>query len=352
MSDISIKEIGEKKLVKEITSLLTVDPRLISGFGSDSGVMDLNLQDELLLINTDRTGMNIAYKLGLADGRCVGDFAVSHSVSDIYASGGIPVALSIALLLPEDTTLEFTKEVMKGCQEAASKYGAFIASGDTKKNEKFAMVVTALGKCRRENVITRSGAKPGDKLVITGNLGTMTTAMLATKLKLDVNVKERQILNKALITQNPPHNFPREMFDNKVIHAGMDNSDGLISSLYSICEQSNVGIEILEENIPTQNITEKIANQLGVSKTQLCFGSGDWSHLYAVDREKINSFLKYAEISGTKLTVIGEFKEDKHVRMKNSDGLYNLKRIENDRFGIGGTSWFEYLSKKINYLED
>ena len=79
-----LNEIGEKKLVRDLTSLYTPNPCLVGGFGHDSAILDIALSsDEYLLMNTDRSGMNIAYKLGLADASCVGDFAVSHAVSDI-----------------------------------------------------------------------------------------------------------------------------------------------------------------------------------------------------------------------------------------------------------------------------
>ena len=140
------------------------------------------------------------------------------------------------------------------------------------------------------------------------------------------------------------------MFDNSVLHAGMDNSDGLISSIYSLCEQSNLGVILYEDKVPYLDITKKIAAQIHVSPFQLCLGSGDWQHLFAVKREFINKILSYANQSDTKLTVIGEFTDTAQVAVKTSNGLYSIKRIENDRFGIGGTSWFDYLSRKINYI--
>ena len=346
----TLSELGEKTIVKEITSFLSVDERLIGGFGGDSAIISFGLENEFLLVNTDRSGMNIAYKLGLSDGSCVGDFAVSHAVSDIYASGGTPYAISIALMLPENLTLKFVKEVMKGAQEAANKYGAFIASGDTKQASKFSAVVTAIGKCKPNNVLTRSGAKPGDLLVITGNLGTMLSGLIAIKQGLNISDDDLEVARNSIIYQNPPHNFPREMFDNSVLHAGMDNSDGLISSIYSLCEQSNLGVILYEDKVPYLDITKKIAAQIHVSPFQLCLGSGDWQHLFAVKREFINKILSYANQSDTKLTVIGEFTDTAQVAVKTNNGLYSIKRIENDRFGIGGASWFDYLSRKINYI--
>ena len=59
----TLSELGEKTIVKEITSFLSVDERLIGGFGGDSAIISFGLENEFLLVNTDRSGMNIAYKL-------------------------------------------------------------------------------------------------------------------------------------------------------------------------------------------------------------------------------------------------------------------------------------------------
>ena len=115
MSKMILSEMGEKRIVKEITKLLSPNEKLLWGYGHDSAFIDLNLaSDEILLMNTDRSGMNIAYKLGLADAKCVGDFAVSHAVSDVLVANGNPIALSVALLLPPDLSWEVLRDVVIG----------------------------------------------------------------------------------------------------------------------------------------------------------------------------------------------------------------------------------------------
>ena len=86
---IKLKELGEKKIVNRIISHIDQDSRLVGGMGHDSAFLKIEIsRDELLLLNTDRSGINVAYSLGLSDAECVGDFAVSHAVSDILAGGG------------------------------------------------------------------------------------------------------------------------------------------------------------------------------------------------------------------------------------------------------------------------
>ena len=141
--ELTVRELGERFVVSSITNGLKAPEFLVDGFGHDAAFVDLGLaNDELLVLNTDRSGLNAAYSLGLAGPECVGDFGVSHAISDVVVAGGTPRVVTVALLLPADSTLEFANGVMLGAANAAERYGASIVSGDTKQNPKFAMVAT------------------------------------------------------------------------------------------------------------------------------------------------------------------------------------------------------------------
>ena len=177
---IKLKELGEKKIVNRIISHIDQDSRLVGGMGHDSAFLKIEIsRDELLLLNTDRSGINVAYSLGLSDAECVGDFAVSHAVSDILAGGGDVIAVTLALLLPENLEIDFVEKVVEGANKAARRYGATIVCGDTKENPKFSAVVTAIGKCKEGRQLLRSGARVGDLIVVSGELGTMAAGILA-----------------------------------------------------------------------------------------------------------------------------------------------------------------------------
>src|SRR5690606_12042857 len=85
--ELTIREAGERRMVAEITGMMLTPSMLIDGFGHDAAFVDLRQRDnELLVLNTDRSGLNAAYGLGLAGPECVGDFGVSHAISDIVVS--------------------------------------------------------------------------------------------------------------------------------------------------------------------------------------------------------------------------------------------------------------------------
>ena len=166
---LTLREVGERRVVAEITGGLPIPDMLVDGFGHDAAFVDLGVgHEQLLVMNTDRSGLNAAYSLELAGPECIGDFGVSHAVSDVVVAGGTPRAVTVALLLPADSTMEFARAVMQGASDAAERYGASIVAGDTKQNSKFSMVATVVGTASRKKLVRRSGAQPGDALVVTG----------------------------------------------------------------------------------------------------------------------------------------------------------------------------------------
>lgn len=347
----TLKDIGEKDCVASITNLLRDDNRLLGGRGHDSAVIDLALgPNEVLLMNSDRSGMNIAYSLGLAGPECAGDFAVSHAVSDILVSGGDPVSVSIALLSPPDLPLDVINRFMQGADEAAQRYGAFIAGGDTKHAPKFAAVVTALGKAKRDEVLLRSGAQPGDVLLVTGHFGTMMAGKVAFQSEMDVSTEDRETFSHALVYQNPPYRFSRALAKARLATAGMDNSDGLSGTLHTLCQMSGVGLVLEKQSVPIHPATVRVARALGADPFQFALASGDWSHCFAVPEEDVDVVKAMAEATQTPVAVIGRFTEAPQVLIKTEDGVFAFPRLENDRFRVGGTAWFKALEGQVNYL--
>lgn len=353
MKKLILSDIGEKQLLEELLEKITPSPYLINGLGNDSAFIDIALaEDEVLLMNTDRSGINIAYKMGISDARCVGDFAVSHAVSDIFVAGGKPIAISLALLLPSDLSVEFVKAVMSGADFAARKYGAFIAAGDTKNNPKFGIVVTVAGKGAKNRILTRSNACPGDALVSIGWYGTMLAGLLAFKHGLALNQETSFLFRKALTYQNPPYELSMSVAEAGICHASIDNSDGLSGSIHSLCKKSGLGAIVYADRVPIRKEVRNVAETMGLDPFQLALGSGDWQHIYAVPQDCVSQFLSLASKHQMMAAVIGEFTENKSVRIRKNSRDYIFPCLENDRFGIGGTSWFELLSSKIDYLGD
>ena len=352
----TLREVGERFIVRQILDMLQPSQLLVDGFGHDGAFLDLPLQaDELLVVNTDRSGLNIAYQLGLAGAECVGDLGVSHAISDVVAAGGVPKAVTVALLLPPETKVGFVLEVMRGVERAALRYGAMVAGGDTKQNPKFAMVVTAIGSVRRDRRLGRSGARAGDALVVTGHLGSMLLGTIIARKKVECSSGARVVLDRALTEQQPPFGLGRAFADDQVANACMDISDGLSSALFSLCTTSGVGAFIDEGRIPVHPDVAELAKGLSLRPMQLALAGGDWQYLYAIPPTRLPDAERIARSVGMRVTVIGEVLEASLIAARTLEGEFrHVNRIEHDSFGDGlkGAGYFEFLESPQSCFGD
>lgn len=342
-----MRQLGERAVVRSLTASLRPSPLLLDGFGHDAAFIDFSVSDgDVLVVNTDRSGLNIAYQLGLAGAECVGDLGVSHAISDIVAAGGQPKAVTVALLLPHDTELGFVRKAMQGAELAAERYGAIIAGGDTKQNPKFAMIVTAIGTVPRDKRLLRSTAQPGDLLAVTGHLGSMLLGSIAFKKKLELTSETRRILEQALFHQNPPFNLGRAIANSGIANACMDISDGLPGALYAICSASGVGAIVDEAKLPIDPALEALAKSLNLRPMQLSLGGGDWQFLYSIPAKHLAIAEEIASQVGTGLTIMGKVIAENLVVARTIEGDFrHLIRIEHDSFadGVNGLGYFDTL---------
>lgn len=351
-SEKTVRELGERFVVADVTRTMRTPDFLLDGFGHDAAFVDLSMPpDDVLVINTDRSGINIAYKLGLAESECIGDLGVSHAVSDIGVAGGVPRAVTVALLLPPESTIGFVRGVMRGAELAAERYGAWIVGGDTKQNPKFAIVVTVIGTVPRDKRIRRRGAQPGDSLVVTGHLGSMLLGMMAFGKSLPFDNLARGVLEHALVNQHPPFRLGRAVADASIAHAGIDISDGLPGAIHAICDASGVGALIEERRIPLHPALTDLVLASGLSPLQLSSAGGDWQYLYSVPSERLADLNRIAVSLGTVVGIIGRVVEREILAVKTTDGTWRrLKRLEHDSFadGAGGGGHFSSIEASMS----
>lgn len=344
----TLAELGEKQVVRELIAKLRPNSLLLDGVGHDAGFADLALsEDEVMVLNTDRSGENLAYKLGLAGPEAVGDLAVSHAVSDVAAAGGDPCLLTVSLLLPEKTTLEYAKRLMDGVQKAADRWGIAIASGDTKKNASVAIVVTVVGKVKRSKRLTRSGVRAGDVLVVTGQLGTMFTAARAYQTGTDVPEFLKPRLEGALVEQRPPVELGIALSKSKIARASIDISDGLSSAIFDLCRQNGLGVSLELNDVPVAEDVEDFAKtSMGIERESLLAANGDWQFLYAIPKERLDSAHAIASEFGIQLSAIGLFTDERTIAARGKDRrLRHLNLLENDGFSkFENKNFFEVLA--------
>jgi len=347
-----VSQVGERavkqRILEQVSSHREAISLLDGGLGHDSGVLINPLEvSERLLVNTDKSGVSKAFKLGLADGECIGDFAVSHAVSDILASGGRPFAISVAMLIPGDTSIETVDQIMLGILKACHFYDVTLAGGDTKKSDQLALVVTAIGKAPPEDVLFRDTPSPGDLLVVSGELGSMLMGSVVYERNIPVPAETRKILDDALIYQRPPFKLAVEINTARIARACTDISDGLQGACRNMLSSSALGANLKEECLPINPGVKALALGIGLSPVQLSLAGGDWRFLYSVPEENYPALLDIADRIKHKVHCIGKVTQNSGIWVERLDGTRSeLSDIENDSFRTGG--YFDMLSHPLD----
>src|SRR3990172_12647050 len=94
-----------------------------------------------------------------------------RTLSDVAAMGGYPLGFVAALALPRTLDVNYLRELARGMDECAKEFGIAVLGGDTKEGSEITLAGTAFGRVKKERVLLRTGARPGDAIVVTGDLG-------------------------------------------------------------------------------------------------------------------------------------------------------------------------------------
>ncbi|MCI0406744.1 MAG: thiamine-phosphate kinase [candidate division Zixibacteria bacterium] len=243
--------------------------RIRLGVGDDAAVLAWG--EENLLFTCDAVVEDVHFSLNYFSFFDAGWRLAAGNLSDIAAMGGKPRAAVVALGVRKGVSEKDILEAYKGISALLSKFGCSIAGGDIVRSKEFFMDMAILGVAGRR-YFTRSGARPGELVVVTGELG---RSLLGFKLL--AKAKKRSM---SILTEKHLRPFPRLLesgfLASRIKVGGMiDISDGLSSELHHLREESGVGFEIEEEKLPLHPTLAKKSKEFGLSATQLALRSGE-----------------------------------------------------------------------------
>ena len=221
---------NEFELIARLTKSLPTNGSVVVGAGDDCAVLDLGVPEKLILFKTDAVVEGIHFTQETPPEK-IGRKALARALSDIAAMAGTPTAALVTIALPKQFNAGFVAKIYDGLNSLAKKYGVAIVGGETTTNPgRILISIALLGTVPRGRRILRSGAKVGDAIFVTGELG---GSLAGKHLDFEPRLEEARWL--------------AEHFH---LHALLDLSDGLAGDLRHIINASKVGAELLKSALP------------------------------------------------------------------------------------------------------
>jgi thiamine-monophosphate kinase len=261
------------------------DPRVLIGPGDDTGALALT-PGAACLVTTDMLLEGSCFVLAEAGPRRVGRKAMAVNLSDIAAMAGRPVAAVVSVGLPRRGGRALAEELYRGLREVADAFDTAIIGGDTNSwDGPLVISVTLLGEATPRGPVRRSGARPGDWLLVSGPLG---GSILGKHLDFTPRVTEALRLH--------------ECAD---LHAMIDVSDGLAADVNHLCEESHCGAVLRAAAIPISDAARGLNG--GRSPLERALGDGeDFELALAVAPADGERLLRTQPVPGVTLHHIGE----------------------------------------------
>jgi thiamine-monophosphate kinase len=259
----------EFELIERLRGLMPTNASTRVGAGDDCAVLDLGLADRWVLLKTDAVVEGVHFDAE-SDPVWIGHKALARCLSDVAAMGGAPGHAVVTLGLPSKFDPGRVEGVYRGMKPLAQRHGVAIVGGEITSNpDRLLISVAVLGTVGRGRCPLRSGARVGDELFVTGELG--------GSLESGRHMRFEPRLIEA-----------RWLVEHFEIHAMIDLSDGLAGDLRHVLTASGVGAEIVAEAIPIHpavqaNATAGAESRMANSPLRRALGDGeDYELLFAV----------------------------------------------------------------------
>jgi thiamine-monophosphate kinase len=298
---------NEFELIAKLIPKLATNDHVIAGAGDDCAILDVGIEDKQLLFKTDAIVEGIHFTKEI-EPKKVGRKALARVLSDIAAMAGIPTAAVVTIGLPKNFDPEHVAKIYDGINELAREHEVAIVGGETTAcPERIFISIAMIGLVTKP--IRRAGAKVGDGIFVTGELG---GSLQGRHLDFEPRLKEARWL--------------AEHFD---IHAMIDLSDGLAGDLRHILNASHVGAELLSTAIPISRAAKLQARNESSAKPPLLAAltdGEDFELLFTVASKNavklVDSWKK--KFPDVKLSCVGKITAGPGVQLRDQQGIKPL----------------------------
>lgn len=318
-------DLSEDELIAAIELVLGGDaPGVVLGIGDDAAIVEPGTGE--LALTSDVLVEEVHFERSSISAHDLGAKAIVVNLSDLAAMAASPRFALISLVLPDDVTSGWTVELFGGVRDACAEYAISLVGGDLSRGPVITISVTAIGEVMPGAAVRRTGARPGDLVVVTGSLGAAAGGLALTRVhpsRLGVALSEpwaRELLD-ALVRP-----VARVSDGQTLAQCGatamMDVSDGLAKDLGRLCLASGVGARVDLSTVPVAPALASAAELLEVDPLELAISGGEDHELLATidvtDLDRARDRLH--ERSGVSLTEVGVIVEGSGLQAVDADG--------------------------------
>jgi len=328
-----LSQLGEFGLIQHLTQHFESQQKsTLLGVGDDAALVKMG--SKIAVWSTDIMLEGIHFDLSYTPLKHLGYKAIATNVSDVCAMNGKATQVLVSVALSNRFSLEAIEELYLGMKIACDKYQVDLVGGDTSTSRSGLVInVTVLGEVDAKKITKRSGAKPGDLLVVSGDLGGAYMGLQILEREKNVFIEHpsmqpdlepydyivgRQLKPEARIdiieTLNELGIVPTSM---------MDISDGVASEVFHLGKASNVGFDVYENKLPIDSQTMETAMTFNLNPSIVALNEGeDYELLMTIDQKHYDQLKNHMDF-----TVIGHATamEGKHRLHTNAGNVFDIK---------------------------
>ncbi|HTY81521.1 MAG TPA: thiamine-phosphate kinase [Dehalococcoidales bacterium] len=285
-----VSKLGEFGLIDLIAKMiadakvdrLSADQPLI-GIGDDCAAWKPSGGLELGTVDTMFEGVH--FNTGTTPWRGLGWKSLTINLSDIAAMGGVPEYALVALALPEDTDVADITSLYDGIIEAAKETHTAIVGGNISRAPQISVTITVIGHTTGNSLLRRDAARPGDVIAVTGDIGSAAGGLEMLSQGLKLKSEPSEYLKQAFL--RPTARLAEGQILLKLgVKSAIDISDGLVSDLRHICEQSKLSARIFAGKLPIHPL---LSGSFGEKALGLALAGGeDYELLFTATQEVVN----------------------------------------------------------------
>lgn len=291
-----LEDIGEFGLIDRIKSSVKIHHnQTLLGIGDDAAV--LNPEQKHVVVTTDMLVEGIHFDLRYMPLKFLGYKSVAVNISDILAMNATPFQITCSLAVSNRFSVEAIEELYEGIHRACDAYKVDLVGGDTTSSVTGMVIsITAIGLVNPEEWVGRFGAKNGDLICVTGNLGAAYAGLQILEREKKIFLENPGVqpdlygydyVVERQLKPEPRADMIRQLHELAIKPSSMiDISDGLASELLHLCKQSACGCRIDAEKIPIDTHTWKVAEDLNLQAiTMALYGGEDYELLMTIRQE-------------------------------------------------------------------